>query len=259
MGELKSTLRDKAPPRSASGIPCTIDGKPPLSPIMKRPHLRIYVVILLAIICIPLGAEDGSIALFNGKNLSGWKNPYEWGKAEVVGDEIHLTADKKFFLVTESQYADFVFEGEVHLPEGQANSGFMFRCHVEPNKVFGYQAEIDGSDRRWSGGLYDEGRNKWLWPSQKGRTNVEAALAHEAESQAHFKKPEVRDALKRNDWNRIRITCRGNSIKIELNDVVTTEYTDNTDAKGFIGIQHHGEKGQTYRFRNLKIKELTTP
>ena len=117
--------------------------------------------------------------LFNGKDATGWKNPYEWGKVEVVDGEFHLTADKKFFLVTEEQFEDFVFEGEVHLPEGKANSGFMFRCHVEPNKVFGYQAECDGSDRRWSGGLYDEGRNGWLWPSQKGRTKVEAALEAE--------------------------------------------------------------------------------
>ena len=24
------------------------------------------------------------IQLFNGKDLTGWKNPFEWGKAEVV-------------------------------------------------------------------------------------------------------------------------------------------------------------------------------
>ncbi|MCA9060157.1 MAG: DUF1080 domain-containing protein, partial [Planctomycetaceae bacterium] len=88
------------------------------------------------------------------------------------------------------------------------------------------------------------------------RTKVEAALAHEAESQAYFKKPEVQGALKRNDWNHYKITCQGNSIKIEVNGVVTTEYTDDTDAKGHLGIQHHGEDGQTYKFRNLRIKEL---
>ena len=223
---------------------------------MKAPTYLKALAALVAAPALLFAVEDGFTPLFNGKDLSGWKNPYEWGEAEVVGDEIHLTADKKFFLVTEEQYADFIFEGEVHLPEGPANSGFMFRCHVEPNKVYGYQSEIDGSDRRWSGGLYDEGRNQWLWPSQKGRTKVEAALAHEAESQAHFKKPEVRDALKRNDWNKIRITRKGNLLKIELNGVVTTEYTDDTDAKGHLGIQHHGEKGQTYRFRNLRIKTL---
>jgi len=201
-------------------------------------------------------ADDDFIPLCNGKDLSGWRNPFDWGKAVIVGNEIHLTADKKFFLVTEDQYGDFVFEGEILLPEGQANSGFMFRCHVEPNKVYGYQCEIDGSDRRWSGGLYDEGRNQWLWPSQKGRTKLESALAHEAASQAHFKKPEIQNALKRNDWNHVRITCRGNQIRLEINGVVTTEYTDDTDARGFLGIQHHGEKGQTYRFRNLRIKTL---
>lgn len=223
---------------------------------MKIPTSLAALAVVLSAPCLLLLAEDGFTPLFNGKDLTGWKNPYEWGKAEIVGDEIHLTADKKFFLVTEEQYADFIFEGEVHLPEGQANSGFMFRCHVEPNKVYGYQSEIDGSDRRWSGGLYDEGRNQWLWPSQKGRTKLESALAHEVESQAHFKKPEVRDALKRNDWNKVRITCKGNQLKIELNGVVITEYTDDTDAKGHLGIQHHGEKGQTYRFRNLRIKAL---
>jgi len=94
-------------------------------------------------------ADDGFVPLCNGKDLAGWRNPYDWGKAEVVGDEIHLTGDKKFFLVTEAKSGDFVFEGEILLPEGKANSGFMFRCHVEPNKVYGYQCEIDGSDRRW--------------------------------------------------------------------------------------------------------------
>ncbi len=192
--------------------------------------------------------EDGWTPLFNGKDLTGWKNPYDWGESKVVDGEIHLTANKKFFLITEKNYSDFVFEGEVLLPKGKANSGFMFRCNVKKNKVFGYQAEVDGSDRRWSGGLYDEGRRGWLWPSKKGE-NKES-------SQAHFKKPQVRDALKRDGWNKYRITCLGDKIKIEVNGVVTTEFTDATDAEGPIGIQHHGEKGQTYRFRNLRLREL---
>jgi glycerol-3-phosphate dehydrogenase (NAD(P)+) len=45
-------------------------------------------------------------------------------------------------------------------------------------------------------------------------------------------------------------------IAIEVNGVVTTDVEDDKDASGVIGIQHHGEKGQTYKFRNLRIKEL---
>lgn len=190
--------------------------------------------------------QVGFVSLFDGKSIEGWRNPYEWGTIEVKDGEIHLTADRKFFLVTEKDYSDFVFEGEILLPEGQANSGFMFRAHVKKNSVTGYQAEVDGDPKRkWSGGLYDEGRRTWFVSPKKG----------DAESEAAFRK-RAGDTFKRNEWNTYRITCKGTSIKIEVNGVTTTEIEDSVDASGVIAIQHHGEKGQTYRFRNLKIKEL---
>jgi hypothetical protein len=190
--------------------------------------------------------DDGFKPLFDGKTLEGWKNPYEHGEAKVVDGEIHLIGNNKFYLVTEKTYGDFVFEGDVLLPGGTANSGFMFRAHAEPNKVFGYQAEVDGDpNRNWAGGLYDEGRRMWFVSPIKGDKDSEKAFRERAG-----------DTFKRNDWNTYRITCKGNKITIEVNGVVTTQIEDDKDASGVIGIQHHGEKGQTYKFRNLRIKEL---
>lgn len=200
----------------------------------------------------------GYTPLFNGKDLSGWRNPYSYGEAEVVDGEIHLLADKKFFLVTEQEYSNFRLSVEIHLPEGPANSGVMFRCHVDPDakkKVFGYQAECDGSDRCWSGGLYDEARRGWVWPSTQGRS-TDQFLQHSEESKEFFAQPSVRETLNRNGWNQFVITCVNDLITIELNGIQTVRFRDVTDAKGFVGIQHHGEKGQTYRFRNLFIKQL---
>ncbi|MCB1208291.1 MAG: DUF1080 domain-containing protein [Verrucomicrobiales bacterium] len=189
---------------------------------------------------------DGFTPLFDGKTMTGWRNAYEWGKIEVVDGEIHLTGEKKFFVVTEKNYSDFVFEADILLPAGKANSGFMFRAHVAPNKVTGYQAEVDGDEtRKWSGGLYDEGRRMWFISPIKGDKASEDAFRARAG-----------DAFKRNDWNTYRITCQGKHLKIEVNGVVTTDVEDATDASGPIAIQHHGEKGQTYKFRNLRIKEL---
>lgn len=159
----------------------------------------------------------GYTPLFNGKDLTGWRNPYPHGEAKVVDGEIHLLADKKFFLITEKRYSDFRVSVEIHLPKGPANSGVMFRCHVDEDaqkKVYGYQAE----------------------------------------SKAAFADPA--SALNRNGWNRYEVTCVQDLIRIEVNGVETVRFRDATDASGFIGIQHHGEKGQTYRFRNLFIKEL---
>ena len=210
-----------------------------------------FLIAGLICLCLPVllaeeVKDDGFKPLFDGKTLEGWKNPYAHGEAKVVEGEIHLIANNKFFLVTEKTYGDFVFEGDVHLPEGTANSGFMFRAQANPGKVFGYQSEVDGDPQRaWSGGFYDEGRRGWFISPIKGNKESEMAFRKRAG-----------DTFKRNGWNTYRITCKGNKITIEINGVVTTDVKDDMDASGVLGMQHHGEKGQTYKFRNLRIKEL---
>ncbi len=213
-----------------------------------------YIVIVFALVLwliAPSWAadpnEEGWAPLFDGQTLSGWTNPYTWGRAWAEDGQIVLQAEKKFFLVTERQYRDFVFEGEVKMPEGTSNSGFMFRCHVRPNNVFGYQAEVDPSARQWSGGLYDEGRRGWLNPAQNDANSAKAFVER------------TKGAFKQGDWNRYRIHCVGPNIRIYLNDVLTTDYVDTVDREGCFAVQHHGEKGQIYRFRNLRIRELAAP
>lgn len=187
----------------------------------------------------PTKAADVWQPLFNGKDLAGWTNPYKWGKAEVVDGEIHLTGDRKFFLTTEKTYGNFELEAEIMLPEtGPANSGIMYRCHVEPGKVYGYQAECDSSERAWSGGLYDESRRLWLSPTVQEKGKVKLV-------QAPFGK-----------WMKYRILAVGDHLQVWVDGKQTTNYHDAMDASGHIGIQHHGEKGKTYRFRNIRIREI---
>lgn len=205
------------------------------------------VIFILLTTVSGVSADEAWTSLFNGQDIQGWTNPYEWGRAWVEEGEIRLQADKKFFLVTKKTYRDFIFEGEVKMPEGQSNSGFMVRCHQGPNKVWGYQAEVDPSERQWSGGLYDEARRGWLHPRSNDPNSAKAFVAA------------TKGAFKRYDWNHYRIHCVGPSIRIYLNGVLATDYIDSTDREGYIAIQHHGEKGKIYCFRNLRIKELNTP
>ncbi|MEN8733710.1 MAG: DUF1080 domain-containing protein [Lentimonas sp.] len=217
--------------------------------------IKYWISILAA--CLLAGSTSFAsqwIDLFNGKDLTHWENPYDWGKAEVVDGEIHLTTEKsKWFLSTVKEYSDFIFEVDVKMPEGKCNSGFLFRSHKSKNKMFGYQAEVDPSSRNWSGGLYDEGRRKWFISP-----NRDHAASKEAQTQsiAAFIK-RAGTCFKRDDWNTYRIECRGDHIKISVNGVTTTDVHDKVDAKGYIALQHHGEKGQIYRFRNIRIMDLT--
>jgi hypothetical protein len=183
-------------------------------------------------------------SLFDGSTLAGWTNPYEWGEAWVEEGEIRLRADRKFFLVTDQRFDNFVFEGELMLPDTISNSGIMFRAQVDTNRVYGYQAEADPKARRWSGGLYDEDRRGWLHPV-RGQPQSEQAF-REGPGQA----------FEPTGWNRYRIEARGDSLKIWINDTLTTAYHDAMDREGVIGLQHHGEAGKIYRFRNLRIRPL---
>ncbi|WP_339725114.1 DUF1080 domain-containing protein [uncultured Paraglaciecola sp.] len=200
--------------------------------------------------------------------LSQFQNVYAYGKAEVVGDVIELNSIGNFFLLTQKTYKNFVFKAEVKMPAvtEYSNSGIIFRAQLKPtqdgyHEAAGYQAEVDPSARKWSGGLYDQARRDWLYPTHATRSHpdhhfIRSVLSEWTEQQGNAYKP--------GEWNQYRIECRGSNIKIYLNDILTTHVIDTKDAEGLIGLQHHGSKklqdtGKTdnvVRFRNVTIREL---
>jgi len=201
-----------------------------------RPMIALLTLGLLVAACpFATAEEEGLVPMFDGKTTDGWTNPYEWGKVSVDDGVIVLEGNPKFFLVTEKTYKDFIIEVEVNVPVG-GNSGVQFRCHYKKNKLWGYQAEVDTSARKWAGGLYDEGRRGWLNPLKD--------------------KPEAQAAFKNGQWNKYRIEAVGDHLQIWVNGIQTTDFHDAEDTEGHIALQHHGEKGKVYRFRNARIKEL---
>jgi len=189
--------------------------------------------------------EKGWVSLFNGKDLTGWKQlngkaKYEVVNGTIVGTSVANTPNS--FLTTEQEYGDFIFECEVKVDD-KLNSGIQFRSLSKPEyrdgRVHGYQCEIDPSDRAWSGGIYDEARRGWLYPLDAN--------------------PEGRKAFKRNDWNHYRIEAIGNTIRTFVNGVQTAHLIDDMTAKGFICLQVHSInkpelEGTQVMWRNIRIK-----
>lgn len=222
--------------------------------------------------CTALESEDISTEM-SGVNLidqqlSQFTNIYNYGNAVVVGGEIHLTSTGNWFFLTRKKYRNFIFEGEVKMPDVKeySNSGIMFRAQIKTNRTgqqvaFGYQAEVDPSNRQWSGGLYDQGRRGWLNPLHKKRSKLDADFKQNFTPQWTEERANSYQHLQ---WNKYRIECRGSDLKIFVNGLLTTHVTDVKDAEGYIGIQHHGSKmlkqtGKTtniVKFRHLRITEL---
>ena len=128
--------------------------------------------LLIALLAFPFlasAAEPGPwVDLFNGKNLDGWTQrggvaTYEVIDGAIVGTTVPKTPNS--FLCTEKEFGNFILEVEYKV-DPTLNCGIQFRSLSTPDykdgRVHGYQAEIDPSDRGWSAGIYDEGRNGWL-------------------------------------------------------------------------------------------------
>lgn len=182
----------------------------------------------------PVPTGENWKPLFERWPLESWRKV---GDADFVLEQDVLrgsgTLSRNSFLVSPEPIADFVFECEVLL-QPERNSGIQIRSHVnEEGRVYGYQIEIDGSERAWSGGLYDEGRRGWL-----------QSLADNDAARAAFRVGE---------WNRYRIECRGPRIRSFVNDVPCTDFEDTADPSGHLMFQVHSGESTTVSWRNCRI------
>jgi len=206
-------------------------------------------------------AADGWVNLFNGKDLKAWvqyggRAVYRAEDGQIVGSSVPNTTNS--FLCTKKHYADFILDLEFK-PSRELNSGVQLRSHVydeektynldgktirvDAGRVHGYQVEIEETknNRKWTDGIYDEGRRgRYLYDLTKNEP--------------------ARNAVKPDDWNKLHVECKGESIKTWLNEIPAADLKDAVTPSGFIGLQVHAVGARTdpfeVRFRNLRIKEL---
>jgi hypothetical protein len=223
---------------------------------MKRLIQISGLITVLGILNIVCSADEGWIDLFDGKTLHGWiqrggKAKYTVIDGTIVGETVLNTPNS--FLCTEQEYGDFILELEFKV-DPRLNSGVQIRsqCFDKPaviqwngkeikipaNRVHGYQVEIDPSSRGWTGGIYDEGRRGWLFDLKD--------------------KPEASKAFKQDEWNKLRVEGKGDSIKTWVNGVPAADLKDSMTPKGFIALQVHQAKeaGLKVQFRNIRLKRL---
>src|ERR1700730_11302412 len=147
-------------------------------PFMKKYRLTIVFALMASAILVlmtttVIAQTDGWTSLFDGKTLTGWTERagaaiYTVENGAIVGAGVAGSGNS--FLVTEKEFGDFVLEMDVRIDDTSSNSGIQLRSHFDPTGhqgkglVYGCQYEIDPSSRRWTGGIYDEGRRGLLYP-----------------------------------------------------------------------------------------------
>lgn len=211
-------------------------------------------------------AADEMTPLFDGTSTDGWiqrggKASYRVEDGCIVGRTV--LKEPNSFLCPPKEYGDFILEYEYKV-DPKLNSGVQIRSQcfdeetkvqhngktirVAPKRVHGYQIEIDNEPKRarfWAAGLYEEGCRGWIFPGFGGGDGKAFT-----EQGAKVTKVE--------DWNKVRVECRGDSFKTWLNGELRVDAKDSRVAKGFIGFQVHGSKEADLqvRWRNIRIQEL---
>jgi hypothetical protein len=69
----------------------------------------------------------------------------------------------------------------------------------------------------------------------------------------------LKKAVKTDGWNNFVIRCEGQRIRIYVNDLLVSDYTEkdkDIPASGIIGLQIHGGPPAEASYRNIRIKEL---
>ena len=160
---------------------------------MKKIEAILAAAVLFgAVIVAQAQPQSGWVSLFNGKNLTGWKNN---GAEKWIVDQgailCESAANKYGYLTTEKTYRDFnlrlKFKGEA-----AGNSGVFFHSlitGINPEHgpdIEGMQVEVDPSVGKHTGGLYESGGRGWV----------------------KMPTPEGEQALKPGEWNDLEYPCR---------------------------------------------------
>ena len=195
------------------------------------------LVLAGGLVCVPAlhsadtDVPEGFTALFNGKDLTGWK-VNEGGKMDKWGAEkglLFVQGGGGGWLMTEKEYGDFELRLEFKMPE-KGNSGVALRSPMAGDPA--YQGmEIQLLDDEWHKKNYKD-----LRPTQLTGSIYDVV-------------PPSKDVLKPiGEWNKITIIAKGRHVTIELNGtkIVDANLDDHKDKfdkhpglkaeKGHLGI-----------------------
>jgi Domain of Unknown Function (DUF1080) len=188
------------------------------------------------VLAVQLVTAQQPVALFNGKDLTGWTiNGTE--KWYVENGELVCESgpDKQYgYLSTNKAYKNFILTVQFK-QEANGNSGVFFRSSIEGVKINGWQVEVAPLSMH-TGGVYESYGRGWLIQP----------------------KPEDEQWLKTGEWNSMKIKVNADEVTTWLNDHQMIYLNDTTIGKGegFIALQIHDGGGIKVRWKNLEITEI---
>ena len=245
-----------------------------------------FLLFALFVITIPITAQvdntqvkipQGSVSLFNGKDLDNWKIPEgDNGHWKVINGVIDYDAESESkgdrSLWTNKVYKDFVLYVDWRIkatPWKNQHVPLILPSGLHKLDENGKEINMILPDS--DSGILLRGKSKcqaniWCWPIGSGEVygyRMDTAMLPAVRRGAT---PKVNADKNIGEWNTFKITFKGDRLTVELNGttVIENALMPGIPANGPIGLQHHGakENGEwvsppsLVQFRNIYIREL---
>ncbi len=222
-------------------------------------------------------APDGFVALFNGKDFSGWKVPAgdngHWKVVDGVIDyDARSEATGEKSLWTEREFSDYTLLVDWRIKETpyiNPRVRYLLPDGSEARDTKGQPLALalpDSDSGLLLCGSAKYQLNIWCWPAGSGEMyGVRRDPAMPPEVRAGVT-PRMQADKPVGEWNRYEVTVRKGSVSVMLNSqpVLPGVKIPGLPERGAIGLQHHGaeKNGQwtsppaLVQFKNVFIKEL---
>lgn len=211
----------------------------------------IYVAIVLWASSSLSAAPDASVALFNGKDSSGWTYHLEkpgvkpsdvWSVKDGV---LHCTGTPTGYLITkDSTFENYKLTLDWRWPGKGGNNGVL--VHVtKPGelgvwpKCFEVQLQSGTAGELWVIGTTLKTKHADTHVDDRRHKNTIAGA----------EKPV-------GEWNTMEITCRDNEIEVKVNGYLVNQATSLSQQRGAIALQ---SEGTPIEYRNIKLTKLRGP
>lgn len=220
--------------------------------------------ILISIIAFSslMGAEQ-SVSLFNGKDLAGWTADVPAADKDktvapsfVARDGLLISRGKPGgHLVTDRTFSNYRLEVEYRFPKGGGNCGVLVHAS-KPRALYGmFPQSIEVQMQSGSAGdFWCIEENIEVPDMEERRPRKEGQKYGGGPNDArHIRNLTDNSEKPLGEWNRMVIECRGDEVKVWVNDDMVNHGFNSTASSGKIALQAEGTEVE---FRKVVLTPL---
>lgn len=214
-------------------------------------------------------SEEGFVAIFNGRDLTGWQGlPDFWSVTDgaISGHETKEASRQTFLVFNGVTPADFELRLKYKFTTPRGNSGVQFRSKVLDStnwRVGGYQADFDAQGGV-DGSIYDEagvaGNREVM--SRRGEKTIWRSSNERREETLGGGVANLAQSININDWNDVSLRIEGDHFEYRINGHLMTEMIDDAAESlhhGVIAFQLHQGFTMEILFKDVRMKFLSAP